>query len=95
MDVKVITEPNFTILRFEEKDEIGSVEVIKNTCYNFIENIYIKENYRHKGYFRKIIEYLKQRGTLRCLPLPEHRDKFEHLGFKIYAQEGEDIYYQL
>ena len=69
---------------------IGSVEYNKEEDY--IENIYIDPMYRGKGYLRKILKYFP---TATVLPLPQHVDKFRHLGYEICKIEGDDIYYGL
>lgn len=77
------------IYRIYEDKQIGSVEY-----YNgFIENIYLDPSYRGKGYLRKIIEYFPK--PIELLPLPEHVEKFKHLGFKKHKQIREDVYYIL
>ena len=95
MNIKIIKMDYGFILRLSEQDTIGSVELIKNGDIIYIENIYLNTNYRCKGYLRKIINFLRPLGKLTCLPLPEHIEKFKHLGFKEYKKEGEDIYYSL
>ena len=63
----------FILSIYEGNIKIGAVEIIIQKLYNiYIENIYIRKEFRHRGYFRKIIEYLSKFGKLICLPLPEH-----------------------
>lgn len=69
---------------------IGSVEYIEKDDY--IENIFLYKEYRGKGYLRKILKYFP---TAYLLPLPEHVEKFKHLGYTIYKQIGDDVYYNL
>lgn len=84
----------FTIIKIQENGkECGAIEITKMDKDIFIENIFLQVENRNRGYLRQIINHLSAYGRLRCLPLPEHRCKFEHLGFKPYKQEGEDIYY--
>lgn len=80
-------EKHDNIIRIYEEEQIGSVEMIDN----YIENIFLSEKYRGQGYLRKIIEYLGK--PLTCLPLPQHIEKFKHLGFRPYKIDGDDIYY--
>lgn len=94
MEVETIQLGNITIFRLIEGVNIGSVEVVFEKGYTFIENIFLDVEHRHKGYLRKIIKMLSAYGTLECLPLPQHRKKFEHLGFSQYKQVGEDLYYR-
>ena len=75
---------------------MASIEMIEKKGYNYIENIFIDVKYRHRGYLRPIIDYLqKSYRKLICLPLPQHVEKFKHLGFTFYEQKGDDIYYSL
>lgn len=83
----------FVIYNIIDKELIGSIEFIEKE--NFIENIYIDEKYRGKGYLTKIIKFLSNEyGNLYCLPLKEHREKFKHLGFTLWKSEGVDIYFE-
>lgn len=88
-----------TLLKIYEKENenesIGSVEIVPEMGYNFIENVFLNQNHRSKGYLRKIVDYLKSSGPLVCLPLPEHVEKFKHLGFKYHKSCGDDNYYIL
>lgn len=74
----------------ENDQEIGSIEFIEKE--RFLENVFLIPECRGKGYLRQIIDYFGK--PLIALPLPQHIKKFEHLGFKIHAQIGEDIYYK-
>lgn len=85
----------FKIIDLLDPEPIGSVEIIEEIGYNFIENIFLEKMYRNRGYLRKIIDYLKTSKPLVCLPLPEHLNKFKHLGFQEYERTGEDVYYIL
>ena len=80
---------DITIYDIIEEDVIGTVEYIKEE--NFIENIYLIEEWRGKGLLRKISEYFPS-ATL--LPLPQHVEKFKHLGYEISHINGTDIYYK-
>ena len=86
--MKIIKEEVYKIY---EDDQIGSVEFEEENRY--IENIYLDERCRGKGYLRKILEYFGK--PLMVLPLPQHKAKFRHLGFKPYKRVGEDEYYIL
>lgn len=86
--MKIIKEEVYKIY---EDNQIGSVEFDEENRY--IENIYLDERCRGKGYLRKILEYFGK--PLVVLPLPQHKAKFRHLGFKPYKQVGEDEYYIL
>lgn len=79
------------LYRLFEQEQIGSVEFNKEERY--IENIYLSDKYRGKGYLRKIIEYFGK--PLIVLPLPQHIEKFKHLGFKHYKIIQDDHYYIL
>ena len=83
-------EDNFYRI-YERGKHIGSVEFYEKSRY--IENIYLEERCRGKGYLRKIIDYFGK--PLTCLPLPQHTDKFKHLGFKLYQMVDQDHYYRL
>ena len=72
---------------------IASVELTWKKSYVFIENIYIEKDYRQRGYFRKLVEHLETLGTLVCIPLPEHVEKFKHIGFTYLKSENGDNYY--
>lgn len=87
--MRIIFEDN--IYKLYENKQIGSVEFDKNKRY--IENIYLDKEYRGKGYLRKIINYFGK--PLIILPLPQHLEKFKHLGFIFYKNDGEDTYYIL
>ena len=78
----------------EDGKAIGSMEIIDEDDHIFLENIYIDEKYRGRGFLRECINYLNQK-PIECLPLKEHRDKFKHLGFHKYKTEGTDVYYLL
>lgn len=80
-----------SIYRIYEKDQIGSVEFDSNRRY--IENIYLDPKYRGRGYLREIIKYFGK--PLIVLPLPQHIDKFKHIGFIPYETIGSDNYYIL
>lgn len=93
MEFKKVYERDFTIISIIDKnEEIGSIELIQESNAIFVENVFLSIGHRNRGHLREIIDYLST-TTIRCLPLAEHRAKFEHLGFKPYKQEGEDIYY--
>lgn len=93
MDFKTVYNRDFTIISILDKGvEIGSIELIQMSDAVFVENVFLVVEHRNKGHLREIIEYLSDQ-TIKCLPLPEHIPKFEHLGFKPYKHEGEDIYY--
>ena len=78
----------------EENTVIGSIEFIEDE--NFIENIYLDSKYRGRGHLRTIVNFLKKKyGKLYCLPLKQHVEKFKHLGFSLYKEDGEDSYYVL
>lgn len=79
------------IYRIYENEQIGSVEF--NEEERYIENIYLVEKCRGKGYLRKILEYFGK--PLIVLPLPQHTDKFKHLGFRLYKCIDQDVYYIL
>lgn len=87
--MKIKFEDN--IYKIYEGIQIGSVEFNQEDRY--IENIFLNQNYRGKGYLRKIINYFGK--PLIILPLPQHIDKFKHLGFKYYKTIGLDNYYIL
>lgn len=73
-----------------ENDEIiGSVEYLPKE--DFIDNIYLLEEWRGKGLLRSILSYFPS-ATL--LPLPQHVEKFKHLGYEISHINGTDIYYK-
>ena len=75
----------------EGNESIGSIEFIEKE--RFLENVYLIPECRGKGYLRKIIDYFGK--PLIALPLPQHIQKFEHLGFSFFKQIGEDKYYKL
>ena len=79
------------LYRIYEDEQIGSVEFDMKRRY--IENIYLNERCRGKGYLRKIIDYFGK--PLIVLPLPQHTNKFKHLGFKLYEKIDQDVYYIL
>lgn len=80
----------------QENEEIGGMELVETKDEVYIEHVSLLDEYRGKGYLRKIIEWLKTKGkNITCLPLKQHRAKFEHLGFKYYEGCGEDLYYKL
>lgn len=79
-----------------KSQDICAIEIVEKKDYNYIENIFIDIDYRNRGYLRPIIDYLRSiYGKLVCLPLPQHVEKFKHLGFTFYGQKGDDIYYSL
>lgn len=91
LDERFFTE-DFKIYTLKENGKvIGSVEFIEKE--RFIENIYIEERCRGKGYLRQIIDFLGK--PLTALPLHQHIDKFKHLGFQHHQDIGEDSYYIL
>lgn len=73
-------------------DSIGSIEIEEGSNEHYIENIHFKQIHRGKGYLKDVLNKFNDR-PLKCLPLREHRPKFEHLGFKVCDVEGEDIHY--
>lgn len=77
------------IYRIYEKEQIGSVEF--NPEEHYIENIYLVPECRGKGKLRKILDYFGK--PLVVLPLPQHIDKFVHLGFRPYKINRTDQYY--
>lgn len=79
------------IYRIYEDEQIGSVEFDEERRY--IENIYLTPEKRGRGHLREIIDYFGK--PLIVLPLPQHIDKFKHLGFKPYETIGSDNYYIL
>lgn len=79
------------IYKIYENKQIGSVEF--NEKERYIENIYLIQEYRGKHYLRKIINYFGK--PLIILPLPEHIEKFKHLGFTHYKTINLDNYYIL
>lgn len=67
----------------------------KTSHYIYIENIFIQEKYRNRGYLRKIIDLLMQKEEYKgyhivCLPLPQHVEKFKHLGFTPFYKSQEE-----
>jgi len=78
----------------ENNNIIGSMEVIDEGDKFFLENIYINEKFRGRGFLRECIKYINQK-PIACLPLRKHVEKFKHLGFCKYKTEGTDVYYLL
>lgn len=79
---------------------IGSLEIFVKDDYVFIENIHVLPQYRGKGVLRCTLNMLLDtyKKNIKCMPLPQHRVKFEHLGFNmdntIHTKYEEDIFYQ-
>lgn len=87
-----IKNENFTIYRIYLNDiNIGSMEVIQEKDHIFLENIFIDIAYRGKHLLKRCLDFFNQ--TIVCLPLPQHVEKFKHLGFKMYKQDELDTYY--
>ena len=76
----------------EDERVVGSMEIIEEKDHTFLENIYISEPYRGRGFLRECINYFTDKPIV-CLPLNQHRDKFRHLGFHKYKTEGSDVYF--
>lgn len=77
---------------YKEEKQIGSIEIIEERDYTYIENIFLSEEFRRCGFLKKILNEFSAK-PLKCLPLPQHRKKFEHLGFHTCEINGEDVYY--
>ena len=89
---ELIQNNSYNVYRiYKDNKQIGSVEFYQEERY--IENIYLDEKCRGKGYLRKILNYFGK--PLTCLPLPQHIDKFKHLGFIPYKNIDQDVYYIL
>ena len=91
--------PKMEIFSIYKDDELaggleGHLDIDKNTFY--IENIRKDDNYKGRGLLKEVVEELyDNRGyDLYCLPLPKYRPYYEELGFEVYEQNGEDIYYR-
>lgn len=62
----------------------------------YLEHVFRPQKFRGRGYLPKIIDYIFETfkfEKLVCLPLDKYRTYYEKLGFKIYKQIGDDIYY--
>ena len=91
--IEKVKENNYKIYKVVELEkEIGAVEIIEEKDHIFIENIFLQLEFRGQGFLRKILQKFSEK-PIKCLPLQQHRKKFEHLGFQICEILGEDIYY--
>ena len=77
---------------YKEEKHIGSIETIEEKDHTYIENIFLDEEFRGCGFLKKILNEFSAK-PLKCLPLSQHRKKFEHLGFHVCEINGEDVYY--
>ena len=93
---KEFTETEVVYDLLKDGQIVGSLELElrENECY--IANIRKSLTYKGSKLLEEVINQLiKNHNIITCLPLPKYRTYFEQLGFKIYKQEGEDIYYIL
>lgn len=79
----------------EDGKELGGLELTVNNTHIFIDNIHLYERYRGKGYLKHIIQSVINEFDLPilCVPLPNHIEKFKHLGFEFSHNIKEDNYY--
>ena len=93
---KEFTETEVVYDLLKDGQIVGSLELELRETECYIANIRKSSTYKGSKLLEKVINQLiNNHNIITYLPLPKYRTYFEQLGFKIYKQEGEDIYYIL